>query len=293
MDSLAANPTGKSSIYNSNPNSNDYSGALSIVNQLKDREMKDFKDKASFMSDLSLKQDRLKRLYDPEQQRANIQGNAQLNQQGSSPMGGTNVVQGQDPNQMTGYQKGELGIKQQELGQESQRINQQGKLGQEALNIKSDQEKLNQQKSDQINAEKGADLQRKTDEANKKLSLAQQALQDKTKSAEEQLQAHKDLKDAMEERFKLETARKQHEFDVTSGQHQQTIDDLTKKLDEAKHTKTTTEIDASGNKKTVTTDKGSSNTVQAKGKDGQIYEIPADKMDDKDSDGTPHWSPVQ
>jgi len=67
---------------------------------------------------------------------------------------------------------------------------------------------------------------------------------------------------------------------------------MQKKLDQAGHT-TTTKKDAQGNMITTTTDKGGSgDTIQAIGKDGKTYNIPKDKMNDMDTDGTPHWKPV-
>jgi len=274
MDSLASNPRG-SSIYNDpGIQTPQYGQTLDLVNQLKDRELRDFKDKANFMSDLSLKQDRLRSLFNPEQQQ---------------PM---NTVIGHDPSQMTGYEKGELGIKQQQLGQESQRISQQGKLGEESINVRQQQEKLNQQKSDQINANKQADMQRKIDESEQKIQLAQQALNSRNTNAEAQLQAHKDLAAAMEERHKLELAQKDAQFQKVSDQHQQTIDALQAKLKQGAKTQTTTEINPEGNRKTVTTQRGSSSMIKVQGKDGQTYEIPEDKLDDKDADGTPHWKKI-
>lgn len=271
MDSLAQNPSGGSGIYGQPKQPND---TLEIVNQLKDREMNDFKQKAAFMSDLSLRQDRLKQVFDP-----------QNNQQQQQPM---NTVAAADPNVMTGYQKGELGVRQQEANTESQRLAQTGKLGQEAQDTKIAQEKLNQQKSDQINVEKQKELQSKTDEANKKLELAQQALNDKTKTAEEQLQSHKDLAAAMEERHKLELAQKDFQFQTASAQHAQQIKDMEQKIKDSANSTTTTELDASGNKKTVTTQKGSSSNAPVKNadgtytvtKNGQTGIIPADKLDD-------------
>ena len=59
---------------------------------------------------------------------------------------GMNTVEKQDPNQITAPMQAELGIKQQGLNLDSQKLAQSGKLGQEAVDIKGQQEKLNQQK---------------------------------------------------------------------------------------------------------------------------------------------------
>lgn len=296
MDSLKTNPSGSSGVYGAISPSND-NDTLSIVDRLKDREMQDFKDKAHFMSNLSLQQDRLRRLYDPSvgpkgAQTPEVQQNLDRGQgQEQNPTQGMNVSQVRDPNQMTGYEKGELSIRQQGLGQEQQKINQAGKLGEERLGIQTAQEKLNQQKSDQANAAKQADLERKINEANQKIELAQQALQQKGDNAAATLEAHKTLAAAVEERHKLEMENMQHRFDVTSDQHQQTIDALNERIKQSKNMKQV-KRDSAGNEITTETTKGDeADTVQAIGKDGKTYTIPRSKLDDKDADGTPHWKP--
>jgi hypothetical protein len=271
MSSLAANPAGGSGVYGQ-PGPSNPDDALGIVRQLKDREMEDFKNKAGFMSDLSIKQDRLRRLYGLDGSAPQGQGNAD---------GSPNVVMGQDPNQMTGFQKGELGVRQQQIGQEQQKTAQAGKLGQESIDIKSQQEKLSQQKSDQINAQKTADMQRKVEDANQKIELAKQALDSKNTNAEAALEAHKNLAAAMEERHKLELAQKDRQFSKVSEQHDKQIKDMEQKIKDARNKTTTTEVNAEGNKKTTTTKSGdATNSVNVTGKDGKTYWISADKLDD-------------
>ena len=284
MDNLAANPKGGSGIYGQpGPDNTDVMG---MVNQMKDREMMDFKNKANFMSDLSLKQDKMRALFNPD--RLGLRDNLQPGQtmEGGPP----NVQIAQDPNQMTGYQKGELGVRQQGLNLESQKIGQTGKLGQEAINVKNQQLELNQQKSNQIHEQKLADMQRKTNEADAKIQQAQAALESKNNNSEQTLQAHKDLAAAVEERHKLEIAQKDAQFQKKSEEHQQTIKSMEAKLKQGANTKTTTETNPDGTKRTVTTQKGdAADSVQVTGKDGKTYTIPKDKLNDMDADGTPHW----
>jgi hypothetical protein len=255
MNSLSSNPSG-SGIYGQ-PKQETDDDVLELVNQLRDREMRDFKDKSNFMSDLSLKQDRIRRIFDAEQQSQNQQ-QPQMN----------NVV-AKDPNQMTGYEKGQLGIRQQEANIDSQRLSQQGKLGQRALDIKSQQADLAQQKSDQINANKQADMERKINEANQKIQLAQQALEQKTDNAEARLQTNRDLAAAMEERHKLELAQKDHQFQITSEEHKKAMDIAQQKIDQSGESETTTEINADGTKKTVKTTRGSKKRVAVIGPNGE------------------------
>lgn len=267
MSSLAANPS-SSGIYGQSGQQDDI---LGIVNQLKDREWRDFQNKANFMSDLSIKQDRMRRLFDTE---------GQQEQQPQQPM---NTVMGRDPNEMTGYQKGELGIRQQQLGQEQQKIAQAGRLGQERINIQSEQQDLNQQKSDQINATKQADMQRKISESDKKIALAQQALEQRTDNAEAQLQARRDLAAATEERHKLELENKQHQFDTVSEKDKQQIKIMEERLKQSGHT-VETKKDAEGNEVTTDTKKGSAaKKIKVTAPDGTVGYIPEDMLDDWNS----------
>lgn len=258
---LASSPN-NSSIYGQ-PSQGGDPDVLSLVNTMKNREMADFKEKANFMSDLSLKQDRLKKLFDPEQ---------------SSGGQTQNTVMAQDPNQMTGYQKGELGIRQQEANTESQKLAQQNKFGQESQDLKTKQEALNQQKSDQINADKNKKMQDDMDQYKGKLDLAYQQLQDKNTSAEQQLELHKTIAENTEAYHKLQMAQQQDKFEKSQSDHKDAMKNMQDKLDQASHSKTTTQMNADGTKKTVETDKGG--TVQVQGKDGKTYEIPADKADE-------------
>lgn len=287
MQNLAANPNGGSSSIYGQPGPNNDQDSLGIVNRLKDREMKDFQDKANFMADLSLKQDRMRKIYSMDDE-AHMMGQPNTPSNGQTGQPGQNTVIAPDPNQMTGYQKGELSVRQQGNNIESQRINQQGKLGEQALGIKSDQEKLNQQKSDQINKQKQDDMQRKTEEADAKIKLAQDKLQQAGDNAAASLQAHKDIAAAVEARHKLELSQKDAQFQTTHKQMQDKIDQMTEQLKQKGRSQTTTETNSDGTKRETTTLKGSAaETVQVTGKDGKTYTIPKDKVDDWNANHKP------
>ena len=261
MDSLNANPS--AGIYNQPSQGSGQDDVLGIVNQLKDREMRDFQNKANFMSDLSLKQDRIKALFNPQDPN-NISG--AFNPNAPSPGGlgepgirQQNVVMGQDPNQITGAQKAELGMRQQGLNLEGQKIAQTGKLGEERVGIQKSQEALNQQKSDQIHQQKQNELAEKTNEANRKLSQAQAKLEAAQGNAEASLAAHKEMNAAMEERHKLEMAQAQHKMDqqddqfkVLQKQHDEVI-----KQHENEHK---VQTDSQGNQITTDTTRGNAAT---------------------------------
>jgi hypothetical protein len=269
MSSLAANPGG-GGVYGQPDTGQQYSETLSLFNQIRNRDMADFQTKAQFMADLSLKQDRLKRLFDIHDQQVEQQGQP-------SAQGPSNVVMGQPL--ISEYQKGELGIRQQGVDIEKAKLTQQGQLGEQALGIKTAQEQLNQQKSDQINAQKTADMQRKVEESNQKIQLANDKLQQAGDDFQKRLDAQKDLAAAVEERHKAEMDQKQTQFDIVNAQHKQQLGIMQKKLDQAAHTKTTTTVNPEGTERTTETTRGSQ-TVQGIGKDGKSYPVPIDKIDD-------------
>ena len=251
MSNLAANPSGSGGIYGQ-PGQTSNDEILGIVNKLKNREWEDYKNKANFNADLSMKQERIRRLFDIEQQQRDQTG----------PQGGPkNVVWGDDSHKalsaMSGYQGAQLGIRQQELDLDSQKMVQQGRLGQEALDIKSDQQQLNQQKSDQLKDREQAKLQHKIEESDAKLELVKQGLEDRNKTAEDRLALQKELAANMKERYELDRAMKEHQFNTTNENHLATIKQQEEKLKQGAESETTTELNADGTKKVVSTKKGS------------------------------------
>jgi hypothetical protein len=278
MQSLADNPAGSGGVYNSQKPP-DQGNELAIVNQLKDRELRDFKDKAGFMADLSLKQERLRNMYDP----------TALHQPGEQQQGSMQpqVSQIKDPNAMSGYEKGELGVKQQGMNLEQQKLDQNKQLGQEAADTKSAQEKLNQQKSDQIHAQKIAELQQKTDQATAKMKEEHDKLVANTADHTQHIEFIK-AKAAADAAI---AEQKHHEVDAKQAEEKRkndaTIAGLQERLRQSGSKSTTTTLSDDGKSKNVTTTTGSSSgkTVQVKGprtKDNPTgkYEIPGDKVDD-------------
>jgi hypothetical protein len=286
MESLASNPS--SSIANQPGPQQD---PLGIVNQLKDREMRDFQTKANFMSQLSLKQDRLKQLFDPNNPDQDILGTRNITPeaQGTPPIrqsvGLTPGMSQRDPNAMTAHETADIGIKQQGLGLEQQKMAQAGKLGEQALGVKTKQEELNAKKEQDIHDQKQNELKAKIDESGQKLTQAQAKLEAAQGNAEASLAAHKEMNVAMEERHKLELAQKESQFQRLSAQHNQVIKDLEQKNKDAKNKKVTTEVNPEGTKRTTTTSSG--DTVQVKHKNGKMYEIPADKLDEWNASHAP------
>ena len=261
MDRLSANPTGSGIYGQPKRQRNDTGEMLSIVKQLKDREMQDFQKKAQFMSDLSLQQDRSRRIFDTQQQQQNPQE--------------MDVVF-QDLNYISPTDKAELGIKQQGVDLESQRLSQSGKLGQEALDIKQSQHELNQQKSDQINALKQAELERATAESNRKLELTQAELDRKIKSGEDTLELRRELAAAMEERHKLEIAMKQQQLEISNQQRDTALKAEQDRNDQSRFSRSTTALNPEGTERTTTIQRGTPakrvKVVGPNGKSGTIEE---------------------
>lgn len=283
MDRLASNPSSSSGIFGMPQQEND-NDTLSLVNRLKDREFRDYQNKAAFDDERSLRQEsRMRMLFDPSKSML-PQGMDQ------NPVTQNILTPDQQIDAQHRMDQPKLDLAREEMGQKS-------RFGQQGLDIKAAQEKLNDTKNAQINEDRDSDRNRKIEEANNKIGLAQQALEDKNANFDDKLQANKDMSAAMEERHKLELENKQHEFNITSDAHKKHISELEaqakERLKQGANSETTTEVNPDGSKKTVTTKKGDAAAmIQVLGKDGKTYTIPKDKMDDKDADGTPHWKQV-
>jgi len=188
---------------------------------------------------------------------------------------------------MTGYEKGELGIRQQGINLESQKLQQQSKMGEEALGIKAQQEKLNQQKSDQQHEKAINDLQRKQDEYKQKMDLAYTQLNDRNTSAEAKLEIQKSIMENMKAyhesemaKGKLEMEQKDRKYNDLKEQH----DKVLKQNQRTVQTKT----DSAGNKITTETTKGdAADMVDVVGPNGVKGKIPRDKLDDWNKNHAP------
>lgn len=254
---------------------------LDVYNNIKDREMRDFQNKASFMADLSLKQDRLRKLYDTMDSTYGMGPQITDTQKtGTNPSGQPqqNVVLGQDPNALTGYQKADLSMKQNAQNIESQRVAQQGRIGQEQVDIKQQQEKLNQQKSDQIRDQKINELQQKRDAALQKANETDAKLKQQEGDFNKKLDAMKQHEANMKELHDAETKLKDAQHEDAQIKMKANIDALKQRLDQAsKQTKSTT---VGGETKTETITKGTQDKVQMYGPDGSVHMIPKDKVQD-------------
>lgn len=134
-------------------------------------------------------------------------------------------------------------------------------IASEAANNKSDTSSANSdlaaKKNQQIYETKQKDMQRKMDEANSKLDLAERTLQSKQGDSDANLKFHQAQMDATNARHALEMSQTQAKLDEAKRVHDETIKNNKNKTDMNSNTTTTTEIDDTGKKKTVKTQKGS------------------------------------
>ncbi len=269
-----------------NRRQDDEEDPMMLANRIRDRDIQDYQTKANFNSDLSLRQEqRMRNMFDPkldlEKQKMGMEG-----QRLNVEAGFKNQQFLED--QKRGQEQSDL--EKQKLGLEKSRIDSQNKFGQEKQDTLAAQEKLRETRNSQINEDRDSDRERKIAEANNKLALAQTALNDRTKSAADQLQAHKDYQAAVEERHKLEMEKKDAAFNELKTNHEALLKQREDELKQKGNTETTTELSPDGNKKTVVTKRGSDainapvknpdGTYSVIGPGGVKGTIPANKLDD-------------
>lgn len=216
----------------------DLGGVLSADSELRRRDMNDFKNKNQFMSDLSLRQNRLGNVF-----------NTQTEQQ--KPM---NVVFKDDS--ITPFQKAQLDIKKDDNTIDRAKLAQTSKLGEEKLDLAKAGHELDVKKNQNIYDTKHAEMQRKVDESNNRLGLAYDQLQNKQNDANSQINYHKAQMDALKAQHELDNHRRDSAAEETKRMHDAQIQALQDRIDQTGNTETTTELDESGKKRTVKVKKG-------------------------------------
>jgi hypothetical protein len=252
-DSLQNSPN-NSGIYGSGRSNNniDLGTVLSVRKKIQDEEDNSFYKKNQFMADLSNRQNRLQQIFNPASQGPTGQpANVVFNNAGGNP-----TTAEQDINKDLNAQK------------QNAQLEEKAKLNEGALKVKSDQEKLNQQKSDQINSLKHQELQKKTDEANSKLDLAERTLQSRQGDTDTTMKFHQAQMDALKSQHELENHRRDSAAEEAKRVHDANIKAIQDKLDAAGSSTTETSVDESGRNKTVKTTKGSSKRVGVTHPDG-------------------------
>lgn len=261
-----------SSVYNDNPMENDsdfFNREMSMDEELRRRDMNDFRQKNQFMSELSNRQPRMQQLFNPTPSRDM-----------KAPTEGMDVVF--KDNAITPFQKAGLDLKGEDtridrakLGNDTRRVNLAEKMGEEKLDLEGKKHELNVEKNKNIFETKQADLQRKVDEAANKLDLADRQLALKKDDSAATVARHKAELDATNARHALEMHQKENALAEATRLHDAQIADAKKKTEQSAESETTTELNADGTKKTVKTQKGAKKRISVIGPNGQKGTIEA------------------
>jgi len=269
FDQLAANP-GNSGVYGSqNPERPDPMMALQIVNRLRDRDMNDFKEKQNFMSDLSQRQPNMRQVFSPT-----------INNGGGQNQPPMDTVLKDNTQPITPFQREGLNIDKSKLGLEGQKVAQSAKFGEERISADKAKQDLDTLKNKQIYDTKQADMQRKVEESQAKLELAQKTLEQKGQTAE----GVSKFKDAQLEAIKAQRELDNNRHDAAAEEatrlHDAQIAAMQGKTENSNRSDiTTTSLSPDQQTKTVTKSKGSSRikVIHPDGTPGTIDASEADK----------------
>lgn len=235
---------------------------MPILHAVRNRDLQDFTERGRITNDLAIRQERQRALFDPRNPGTPGTTNNLVSTGINNANTNMNTVLKED---MSPQEKANLQLKKNDQSLEARKIAQTGKLGEERLGINKAQEQLNESKNTNIHEQKQADLQRKVDEADKKLKLSYDQLQQKTDSAEAHAQFNRDQMEATSARHELERAQKDREIQDLKDLHAAQIGHLNQQVEDLrnpKSTEKTTEIENDKNgvpiKKTEKTTKGDS-----------------------------------
>jgi len=272
--------------------SDETSDLLPLFHAVRNRELKDYEAKGLIDQNLAIRQERMKSIFDPSGASSSISsvgfgGGKTTNNEISHGITAPNTSINTAPlkEDLSPMDKANLQLKKNDQTIDREKIAQQGKLGEERLGINRQQEQLNQQKSDQIHQQKTDDMERKIEESNRKIQLAQDQLNSKNANANDTLVAHKAMFDAVEERHRLELAQKDAQFKDTQGLHQATIDKMREEIENLKNPKPTHEevkYDDQGRPISKDVTKGvydSNTTYRMTDKDGKDWMVKHDNLE--------------
>jgi len=256
LDELKKAQQGNSSIYGAvaPDNDNHIADILSARQSMQRDDLNTFKNKANFMSDLSLRQNRMKSIYDLEgasQPPANglFGMNNGMTSNNGQPM---NTVLREDPDHITPFQREGLSIRKDDNAIDRSRVEQQGRLGSERLSIQDAQQKLNQQKSDQIKLQKENELAAKIVDSEGRLAFAQKRLEQNANDTAARMELIKAKQDADAAKFELVSHQKDKQQEELNNYRAAQLAGKNRPIE----SETTTEVNPDGTKKTVKTRKG-------------------------------------
>lgn len=258
FDSLAANPTGSGIYGNTGAKSPDFGTALSIDEEMRRRNKNDMMQNANFMSNLQVRQNRMNSIYGTNPMAPGM----------GQPGGPTGMVTGlnnpqmqtvfkEDPDRITPIQRERLNISREDLANDRAKIGVTSRLGEERLKDADAKHDLDVKKNQNIFDTKQADLQRKHDEAQQKLELAQRQFEQRSGDANAKNDFLKAKMEADAARHQLESAQKDRTLEETKRLHDAQIAKMQEQSDQAGNTEQTTELNPEGTKRTVSTKRGS------------------------------------
>ena len=206
---------------------------------LRNRDISDFAAKTRIAGDESIRQENMRRIFDP-------------NSGAMTTLRPQNTVYQPSPQelgQITPIDRAKLSLAREQV--------QGTPLDRAEFGLKQKQYELDKVKNDQIYGTKAADMERKATEAEQRLKLAYDKLQLDQGNATN-IAAYRDAQMAATN-AKMELMAQQHaaELAETKKYHEATIADMKAKLDQASGSSSTTKVNADGTEKTVTTTKGS------------------------------------
>lgn len=251
FDELRARNTASGGFNPSNVNIQDQSqsleGALNTVmpfmHQMRNRTLEDYKAKTLFDNNIAMQQGASRRVFDPS---------------AAQPSGQPNIQLGQD--NITPYQQANLGLESRKLASgersDAARLNLAKTVGDERQNLNEQRFGLEQTKNAQIYDTKMREMERKSAEAEQKLALATQVASNRQNDATSQNMLRQATIEAQDARHSLDLAQKDKELAETKRQHDDQVKNWKDQLEANGFTMQDTEIDASGNKRTVITKKG-------------------------------------
>ena len=178
------------------------------------------------------------------------------------PNGAQNVILNSG---MTDFQKASLSLDRDKLNSgnsiDKEKLALAKSTGEDKLALQKGALELNELKNDQIYQTKIKDMERKAEEANAKLELAQQQLQGRENNTTATMAYRQAQLEAVNARHELDLAQRDAALEESKRLHDAQIADMKARLDAAGNTTQTTEVNDEGTKKTVTTKKGSSDNT--------------------------------
>lgn len=236
--------------FNNGPTYLDLSNeAVMEKNRDANRANSDFAYRTRVANDEAIRAENMRKIFDPNQlnfgRGMNVQYQPSIQEQG----------------QITPIDKAKIDL-------EREKIQTVGGLDKAEFGLKNKQYELDKLKNEQIYGTKSADMERKSEEAEKRLRLAYDQLQARQGDASATAAYHQAQLAAQQARMELMATQHKSDLDETRRIHDAQMKKMRDDLDLATNSETKTVVDENGQEKTVTTRKG---TVPVKKSEREGY----------------------